>query len=54
VVAKCRRDLDTPQVAFARSEQLRKPRAEQIVAMGPRIGERKFPHPDGPGSATGC
>jgi 2-polyprenyl-6-methoxyphenol hydroxylase-like FAD-dependent oxidoreductase len=48
VLAKCLRDLDTPQSAFTRFEQLRKPRADAIVAMGRRIGDRKIPSP-GPG-----
>lgn len=45
ILARCLRDLDTPHAAFARFEQLRKPRAQQIVAMGRRIGDRKVPSP---------
>ncbi|MEX5305618.1 FAD-dependent monooxygenase [Kocuria sp. CPCC 205258] len=45
VLAMCLRDLPSPQEAFARFEQLRKPRAERVVAMGRRIGDRKIPSP---------
>lgn len=45
VLAMCLRDLPAPQDAFARFEQLRKPRAEQVVAMGRQIGDRKISSP---------
>lgn len=43
MLARCLRDIDEPAVAFATFEDLRKRRAEKVVAMGRRIGDRKVP-----------
>jgi 2-polyprenyl-6-methoxyphenol hydroxylase-like FAD-dependent oxidoreductase len=42
-MARCLRDIDEPAVAFATFSRLRKARAEKVVAMGRRIGDRKIP-----------
>lgn len=43
VLARCLRDLPDPAAAFSTFERLRRPRAEQVVALGRRIGDRKIP-----------
>ena len=43
VMARCLRDVDDPAAAFATFSHLRKRRAEKVVAMGRRIGDRKIP-----------
>ncbi|MGH7629299.1 MAG: FAD-dependent monooxygenase [Gemmatimonadales bacterium] len=43
VMAKCLRDIDEPERALARYEELRRPRAERIVATGRRRGKYKAP-----------
>lgn len=41
MLTRCLRDLREPQQAFARYEELRRPRAERIVAAGRRCGNNK-------------
>lgn len=43
VLARCLRDIADPPAAFATFESLRKERAQRIVALGRRIGDRKVP-----------
>jgi FAD-dependent urate hydroxylase len=43
MLAKCLRDVRPPARALARYEELRRPRAERIVAMGRRRGAYKAP-----------
>lgn len=43
VMAKCLRDIDVPEQALARYEELRRPRAERIVANGRMRGKYKAP-----------
>jgi FAD-dependent urate hydroxylase len=43
VLAKCLRDMSVPQRALARYEELRRPRAEGIVATGRMRGKYKAP-----------
>lgn len=43
VMAKCLRDINVPEQALARYQELRRPRAERIVATGRRRGKYKAP-----------
>lgn len=43
VLAKCLRDIDGPEAALDRFVELRRPRAERIVAMGRQRGTYKAP-----------
>jgi 2-polyprenyl-6-methoxyphenol hydroxylase-like FAD-dependent oxidoreductase len=43
VMAKCLRDIDVPEQALVRYEELRRPRAERMVATGRMRGKYKAP-----------
>ena len=45
LLAKCLRDLPAPQIAFARFEALRRPRAERIIKQAARINSSKAAGP---------
>lgn len=47
VLAKCLRDLPTPARAFAKFEELRRPRVEAIIKAAARINSNKAPGPVG-------
>jgi 2-polyprenyl-6-methoxyphenol hydroxylase-like FAD-dependent oxidoreductase len=47
VMAKCLRDVEDVDSAFATFQSLRKARAESIIAAARRVGSRKMPGPVG-------
>jgi 2-polyprenyl-6-methoxyphenol hydroxylase-like FAD-dependent oxidoreductase len=47
VLAKCLRDLPSPEAAFARFEALRRPRVERIIKAAARINNSKAAGPVG-------
>lgn len=46
-LARCLRDLETPERAFAAFDALRRERVERVVAYAARIGRTKIPGPVG-------
>ncbi len=47
MLAKCLRDLPNPQAAFARFEEMRRPRVERIIKWAARINNSKAAGPVG-------